>query len=162
MPLSPEQTGNILPPPLEFVCEVKAALRAPLEVGPTPSGLRRIVDIAEGRFEGPLLRGTILAGGADWQILRTDGVAELQAHYVLKTEDGVLIQVRNRGLRHGPEEVLRRIAAGDAVNPSEYYFRTTPVFEAPAGRYEWLNRSIFVATAARFAASVIVRVFRVC
>jgi hypothetical protein len=150
----------VIQPELEFVCELTAALAQPIEVGATPSGLRRIVNIVEGSFEGPLLRGSILPGGADWQIIRTDGVAELQAHYVLKTDDGVLIQVRNRGLRHGPEEILRRIAEGGRVDPSEYYFRTTPVFEAPAGRYEWLNRSVFVAMAARYAASVTVRIFR--
>jgi hypothetical protein len=150
-----------MPPELEFVCELRAALARPIEVGATPSGLRRIVNIVDGSFEGPLLCGTILAGGADWQIIRSDGVAELQAHYALETDDGVLIQVRNRGLRHGPEEVLKRIAEGAAVDPSEYYFRTTPVFEAPAGRYEWLNRSVFIATAARHADSVAVRIFRV-
>jgi hypothetical protein len=148
-------------PELEFVCEIRAAVAAPVEVGRTPAGLRRIVDIAGGEFEGPLVRGTILAGGADWQILRDDGLAELHAHYVLKTDDGVLIQVRNRGLRHGPPEVMRRVAAGQHVDPSEYYFRTVPVFEAPQGAYEWLNRSVFVATAEREAARVIVRVFRV-
>lgn len=148
-------------PELEFVCEIRAAVAAPVEVGRTPAGLRRIVQIVEGSFEGPLLRGTILPGGADWQILRGDGVVELHAHYVLNTDDGVLIQVRNRGFRHGPEEVLRRINEGRHVDPSEYYFRTTPVFEAPAGRYEWLNRNIFVATAEREPARVIVRVFRV-
>ena len=148
-------------PALEFVCEIRAMVKAPVEVGRMPGGLRRIVDIAEGTFEGPLLRGTILAGGADWQILRDDGVAELHAHYVLKTEDGVLIQVRNRGLRHGPEEVLRRIAAGESVDPAEYYFRAVPVFEAPQGPYEWLNRNVFVAAAERYAANVVVRVFRV-
>jgi hypothetical protein len=152
----------VAPPELEFVCELKAALARPIEVGATPSGVRRIVAIADGSFQGPLLRGTILPGGADWQIIRTDGVAELQAHYVLKTDDGILIQVRNRGLRHGPEEVLKRIAEGAGVDPSEYYFRTTPVFEAPAGRYEWLNRSVFVATAARHAFAVAVQIFRVC
>ena len=148
-------------PELAFVCEIRAAVTDPVEVGRTPAGLRRIVDISEGTFEGPLMRGTILPGGADWQILRSDGLAELQAHYVLKTDDGVLIQVRNRGLRHGPEEVLRRIAAGDHVDPAEYYFRAAPVFEAPEGRYDWLNRSVFVATAERQARFVIVRVFRV-
>lgn len=149
------------PPQLEFVCEIRAAVAAPREVGRTPAGVGRIVDIVEGTFEGPRLRGSILPGGADWQILRDDGVAELHAHYVLKTEDGVLIQVRNRGLRHGPPEVLRRIAEGQAVDPSEYYFRTAPVFEAPAGRYEWLNRGVFVATAEREAARVVVGVFQV-
>ena len=149
-------------PALEFIFELKAALKAPVEVGRTPAGLRRIVEIAEGTFEGPLLRGVILPGGADWQILRTDGVAELHAHYVLQTDDGALIQVRNRGLRHGPPAVLERIAAGESVDPAAYYFRTTPEFEAPEGRYEWLNRSAFVAAAERFAASVTVRVYRVC
>jgi Protein of unknown function (DUF3237) len=148
-------------PELEYICELTAVVGAPVEVGPTPAGLRRIVNIIEGRFQGPLLRGTILAGGADWQIIRTDGVAELHAHYVLQTDDGVLIQVRNRGLRHGPMEVLKRIAEGGRVDPSEYYFRTTPVFEAPAGRYEWLNRSVFAATAERHADRVIARIFRV-
>ncbi len=150
------------PPELEFVCEVNARVAAPMVVGPTPAGLRRIVDIVEGSFAGPLLRGTILPCGSDWQILRPDGVAELHAHYVLQTHDGVLIQVRNRGLRHGSEEVLRRIAEGGHVDPSEYYFRTSPVFEAPSGPYEWLNRSIFVATAERASLSVTVRIFRVC
>lgn len=148
-------------PALEFVCELRASVSAPLVVGQTPAGLRRVVDILEGSFDGPLLRGTIMPGGADWQILRSDGVAELHAHYVLKTHDGILIQVRNRGLRHGPEEVLRRIAEGEPVEPSEYYFRTVPVFEAPEGAYAWLNRSVFVGTAERRSASVKVRIFRV-
>ena len=149
-------------PALEFICEIRAGVGPAIELGRTPAGLRRIVDIIEGSFEGPLLRGNLLPGGADWQILRADGVAELHAHYILKTDDGVLIQVRNRGLRHGAEETLRRIAAGEKVNPVEYYFRATPVFEAPEGRYEWLNRSIFAATAERYAAAVMVRVFRIC
>lgn len=149
------------PPALEFVCEIRAVVDPPIDVGPVAGGFRRIVDIKEGAFEGPLLRGTILPGGADWQILRSDGVAELHAHYVLKTDDGVLIQVRNRGLRHGPAAVLQRIAAGDAVDPAEYYFRAAPLFEAPEGRYDWLNRGIFVATAERQQLLVIVRVFLV-
>jgi hypothetical protein len=148
-------------PELEFVCELNATLAAAIEIGHTPAGLRRIVTLIEGTFEGPLLRGTILPGGVDWQIIRADGVAELDAHYVLKTADGVLIRVQNGGLRHGPAEVLKRIADGGNVDPSEYYFRTTPVFEAPAGPYEWLNRSIFTATAHRKASSVIVAIFRV-
>lgn len=148
------------PPELEFVCEIQARVAAPVVVGQTPAGLRRIVDIIDGAVQGPLLRGSIMPGGADWQILRSDGVAELHAHYVLKTHDGVLIQVRNRGLRHGPEEVLRRIAEGGHADPSEYYFRAAPVFEAPAGPYEWLNRNIFVATAERAATTVTLRIFR--
>ncbi len=149
------------PPALEFTCELNATLAAAIEIGHTPAGLRRIVTLTGGTFEGPLLRGTILPGGVDWQIFRGDGVAELDAHYVLKTDDGVLIRVRNCGLRHGPAEVLKRIAEGANVDPSEYYFRTTPEFEAPAGPYEWLNRSVFTATAHRKAGSVMVGIFRV-
>lgn len=150
------------PPELEFVCEVQARVAAPVLVGPTPAGLRRVVDILEGSFDGPLLRGAILPGGADWQIVRPDGVVELHARYLLRTHDGVLVQVNNRGLRHGPEEVLRRIAEGGHADPGEYYFRTTPVFEAPSGPYEWLNRNIFVATAVRASLGVTVRIFRIC
>jgi hypothetical protein len=153
---------NPMIPSLELVLNLKCNLLEAIEVGLTPSGLRRVVDILDGVFEGPLLRGTVLPGGADWQVLRHDDVTELQAHYMLRTDDGVLIQVRNRGLRHGPQEVLRRIAEGAPVDPAEYYCRTTPVFEAPAGRYEWLNRSVFTATAARHSRAIEIAMFRVC
>jgi hypothetical protein len=91
----------------------------------------------------------MLRGGADWQVVRSDGVAELHALYVLQTDDGVRIQVENHGLRHGPEAVMRRLAAGEEVDPSEYYFRAAPRFSAPAGKYEWLNRSLFLCTGTR-------------
>jgi phage tail protein X len=79
------------------------------------------------------LRGTVLPGGADWQIVRPDGVTELQAHYILHTHDRALIQVRNRGLRHGPADTLDRIANREALDPFTYYCRTTPIFEALPG-----------------------------
>jgi hypothetical protein len=150
----------MLEPVLEFLCEIRCELAPPLEFGPTYSGFRRVVDIRGGVFAGASLRGTV-RGGADWQVTRNDGVVELQARYVLLTDDGVPIQVRNRGLRHGPEEVLRRIAEGEAVDAQEYYCRTTPVFDAPQGKYEWLNRSVFVATAERSASFIRLHVYRV-
>jgi len=82
-------------------------------------------------------------------VVRADGVAELHALYVLETHDGVRIQVENHGMRHGPEAVLRRLAAGEPVDPSEYYFRAAPRFSAPAGKYDWLNRSLFLCTGTR-------------
>ena len=151
----------MMQPVLEFVCEIHCELSSPVDVGVTPTGLRRIVDILAGTFTGPSLRGTIRAGGADWQAVRADGVVELQAHYVLLTDDGVLIQVKNRGLRHGSEDVLRRIAEGYPVDAQEYYCRTTPVFEAPQGKYDWLNRSVFAAAAERSASSICLHVYRV-
>ena len=149
-------------PELEFVYHLEADLAPIVTLGDTPAGIRRLVDILTGTFEGPHIRGTIRPGGADWQIVRPDAVTELHAHYILKTDDGVLIQVRVRGLRRGPAEVLRRVAAGESVSPSEYYFRIAPVFEAPAGRYDWLNRSVFVGHGERFANGVRLTVFRVC
>lgn len=148
-------------PELEFVFEAMVTVAAPIEIGTTPQGRRRVIHITGGRFAGPRLRGTVVPGGADWQVIRPDGVTELTALYELKTDDGTLIHVANRGLRHGPPEVMQRLARGDPVDPASYYFRTTPVFEAPSGPYEWLNRSIFTATGARSASEVQVRVFEI-
>jgi Protein of unknown function (DUF3237) len=131
------------------------------ELGDTPHGRRRVIAITGGRFAGDELRGRVLAGGADWQVIRADGVAELDARYTLETEDGALIYVSNFGYRHGPAEVLQRLAAGEPVDPSLYYMRTTPRFETGAARYSWLNALICVATGARRAASVELEVFAV-
>ena len=79
----------------------------------------------------------------------------------IETDDGALIQIRNKGLRHGPVEVMRRLVAGEDVDPSEYYFRTVPEFIAPDGPYEWLNRSIFICSGARYANSIKLWVWRV-
>jgi hypothetical protein len=91
----------------------------------------------------------VLPGGADWQIVRGDGVSQLEARYTLETDDGALIYVRNVGLRHGPPEVLAKLAAGEPVDPSRYYMRTTPAFETGDERYRWLNKLVCVATGAR-------------
>jgi hypothetical protein len=148
-------------PGYEYICELNAHLEAPIVIGATPAGLKRMVPITGGRFEGPQLRGTGVPGGADWQYQRSDGVWVLEAIYLLRTDDGVTIQVRNHGLRHGPPAVMHRLAAGEPVNPSEYYFRATPSFDAPAGRYEWLNRGIFVCTGVRYPDAVKLWVWRV-
>jgi Protein of unknown function (DUF3237) len=148
-------------PDLELLLELRAELGTAIVVGPTPEGLRRVVPIRGGAFEGPRLRGEVLAGGADWQYVRNDDVTVVEAQYLLRTHDEVLLQVHNRGLRHGPAEVLRRLSAGDPVDPSEYYFRAAPSFSAPAGPYEWLNRSLFVCSGARRALSVELRFYRV-
>ena len=102
-----------------------------------------------------------MPGGADWQYVRGDGVVELVARYSIRTDDGTEIAVTNRGLRRAPPEVMERMARGEAVDPALVYFRTVPTFEAPAGAYEWLNRSVFVATAARLPDKVQIRVFEV-
>ena len=131
------------------------------DLGETPLGRRRIIGITGGKFTGTRLSGRILPGGADWQVIRSDGVAYLDARYTLETDDGALIYVNNKGYRHGPKEVIERMARGEAVDPGLYYMRATPWFETSAPRYAWLNRAICVATGARRPAAVELDIFEV-
>ncbi len=153
--------GELCAPGLEFVLELRVDIGATAEIGRTTSGVRRMVPITGGTFSGPRLSGRVLAGGADWQLVLPDGITRVDAHYVLETDDGVRIEVRNQGTRHGPPGVLERIASGERVDPREYYFRTTPRFQPFDGSYEWLERSIFVGSAERYADLVIVKVWMV-
>ncbi len=146
---------------LQPLLRAEVTLAPPQELGDSPLGRRRIIPITGGSFRGEKLAGRGLPGGADWQVIRADGVAELDARYTLETDDRALIYVRNFGYRHGPAEVLQRLAAGEPVDPSLYYMRTTPRFETGAERYRWLNRLICVATGARRAAAVELEVFEV-
>jgi len=145
---------------MAFAFKAEITLDKPMELGNTQHGNRRIIPITGGSFEGPEIKGTIVRGGADWQIVRADGVAELEAKYTLRTNDDALINVLNRGYRHGPPEVLKRLAKGEPVNPKEYYFRCTPVFETSAEKYNWLNRYIFVGTGERKADRVILDFYK--
>jgi hypothetical protein len=146
---------------LEPLLKASISLAPAQELGEAPFGRRRIVPISGGSFSGARLRGRVLPGGADWQLVRADGVADLDARYTLETDDGALIYVRNRGYRHGPAEVIRRLAAGETVDPSLYYMRTTPRFETGDARYAWLNRIICVGTASRLPQAVHLEVFEV-
>jgi hypothetical protein len=144
----------------EFAFKAEITLDKVLELGNTQHGNRRIIPITGGSFEGPQIQGTILPGGADWQIIRTDSVAELEARYTLQTSDNALIYVLNRGYRHGPPEVMQRLSKGEPVDPKEYYFRATPVFETSAENYKWLTRYIFIATGERRADRVILDFYK--
>ena len=148
-------------PSFRFLYTSQVSLDPPLEVGPSPYGRRRIIPILGGTFQGPRMSGEVLPGGADWQVIRQDGVTELEARYTLKTHDGALIYVTNRGLRHGPPKVMERLMAGDRVDPREYYFRAVPRFETGARGYAWLNRMIGLATGERRAKEVIITVYEV-
>ena len=148
-------------PGLEFAFEVTAEIGAPQDLGMTPHGRRRIIPVLGGRLEGPAIRGRILPGGADWQILRADGAAELDARYTLETDDGALIYVSNRGMRSGSPEVLARLNAGETVDPGSYYFRTVAQFETGAARYQWLTQAIFISAAERYPDRVVIRFWRV-
>src|SRR3954465_15248670 len=113
---------NMEQPKLEFAFELKVEVGNIEELGRVAKGIRKIIPITGGSFEGPEIKGSILPGGYDWQLLRSDDVAEVEARYVLQTDDGALITIVNTGLRYGPSEVMQRMAKGEEVDPSEYYF----------------------------------------
>jgi hypothetical protein len=146
--------AELAPPKLEFIFAAHVMVDQPLDLGDVGKGGRRIVPITGGDFSGPQLRAKVLPGGADWQVLRGDGVAELEARYTLRTDDGALIFVRNLALRHGPADVIAALAAGRAVDPTRYYFRGVTFFETSAARYAWITKSIIVCTGEREPAGV--------
>lgn len=149
-------------PNLEFVTELRVKVAAPVEVGQLAEGKRRIIDIVGGSFEGPMLRGMVRAGGADWQLVRSDNVAVLDARYTLETDSGVTVYVQNRGIRYAETSVMERLMKGEQVAASEYYFCSTPAFETEAAELQWLRRSIFVGVGARLSDLVVIQVWRVC
>ncbi len=122
-------------PQLEFALQLRVTLGETFSIENTQHGRRTVIPITGGTFEGPLLKGTILNGGADYQ-LNTENRTELEAIYCIKTDDNVYIHVRNRGI----------IANGkDASGNPTFYFKAAPQFEAPAdSRYGWLNDALFV------------------
>ena len=151
--MSPDQIAPVTPT-LELLGRFRAELGGPLELGHTVWGRRRVIPIADGDFEGPELRGTILPGGADWQVVHPDGMATIDTRYTLQTHDGALISVATQGVRHGPPAVLARIAAGELVDPADYYFRVSIRYEVAEAEYAWLNRIVAVASAIRLANAV--------
>ena len=129
-------------------------------LGATPTGERRVVPISGGTFDSAEgWRGQVLPGGADWQLLRSDGVLEVDARYVLQDERGARVQVISQGLRHGPPDVIAALARGEAVDPSQYYFRTAMRFETAAAALVHLNHVIAVGIGAREARLVRLDVF---
>jgi len=127
----------------------------PQKIGVVPQGTRVIAPITGGTFEGPRLRGKVLPGGGDWLLTRYDGVLELDLRITLEANDGALIYMTSFGLRHGPPEVLAALARGESVDPSKYYFRTAPRFEASTPQYAFLNRVVAIASGDRRASGPI-------
>ena len=152
---------SLVKPDLEFVFGLNARLGEVIVIGESPEGLRRMIPILDGTFDGQNFRGEVLGGGADWQYVRSDGVTIAEAVYLLKAHDGALIQIRNRGVRYGPAEVIHRLTAGEHVDPAEYYFRASPTFLVSPGQYDWLNKNVFVMTGARYARSIELWCYRV-
>ena len=141
---------EVAAPGTELIMEVYVTISAAVTVGPSEHGIRRYIPITGGRFAGAGVRGEVLAGGADWQLGRADNIVEVNAIFSIRSDDGAVIEVENQGI----------IAP---ANGGIGYARTSPRFHAPQGKYEWLNKTLFVGTIAPAAESgaVIIRIFKV-
>jgi len=153
----------LLPEPsLTRVYRLEATLGEPLDLGDLAQGRRRIVPLTGGTFAGPELNGKLLPGSsADWQIVLPDGTALGDIRYTLQTDDGDLLLVRSRGVRHGPADVLARLARGEDVDPSEYTFRTSTQIETAAAGLDWLNKGVFISVGGRQATGVVYETYLV-
>ena len=142
--------SDLAAPRLEHVADLDIELAETMEVGETGAGERRVIPIIGGTVKGPRLNGRIRPAGADFQIIRPNGVAELHACYVIEADGGELISVENRGIRHGPPELIARLRRGEEVDPDLIYFRTLPRFETASPRHHFLNRHLFIGIGARY------------
>jgi hypothetical protein len=153
----------VLPDPsLTRVYRLEATLGEALELGEIAEGRRRIVPLTGGTFTGPELNGSLLAGSsADWQLVLPDGTALGDIRYTLQTDDGDLLYVQSRGVRHGSAEVLARLARGENVDASEYTFRTATQIETAAPALDWLNKGVFISVGGREPGAVIYETYLV-
>lgn len=160
----PVDDGSPSAPGLRLTLEVRAQVGEPIEIGGIDHRRRRIVPIIGGTFEGRgnlNVRGRVQAGGSDAQIIHDDGLTEADAQYVLETDSGLLVYVRNRGLRHASADVMARLLAGQRVDPALVYFRTVPTFETSAPELQLLTRSIFIGSGERYPTEVVLRFWKV-
>ena len=151
-------------PTLEPVADLTVFVATPIEAGQVTGlnsrGRRRIIPITGGKVTGQLT-GTVLPGGADFQMVVSDTCADLDARYLLQLDNGEHIFVMNRALRRGSVEDIAKLVRGEPVDPAAIYFRCAPTFEVSSPALAWLTESLFVGTGARFPDRVEMRFFRV-
>ena len=140
-------------PKLEFAFTIKLSLDRRFWIRPTDTGATRAgIYVKDGTFEGPNIRGIVVPGsGADWPLVRPNGVIDFDARYMLQEDDGSVIYLQNRGFRWGSKEVMDAMARNEPVDHADYYFRTSTKFEAPEGKHDWLNRTVIVGGGQRKA-----------
>ena len=153
---------NHFPPPPALVpmTQIRCQVGALVTLGTAPLGERRYVPLGGGSARGPELNGTLVEGGVDWQIARGGGVLEIAAHYVIRADDGGLIEVRSEGLRHGPPAVMEQLARGESVPRDDYFFRTLVRFTTGASAWQHLNKVMAIACGQREARLVLLDVYR--
>jgi hypothetical protein len=137
-------------PELEYAFTMQVDLGHREHWGPTPAGGgRAFVPVLGGTIDGPLLTGKVRPYGGDWPYVRMDNVVVFDAHYGWEASDGTLIHVRNQGYRHSTKEVMDRLAAGETMDPRNYYHRSSPTFDCVVGPHDWLTRTMFVCVGDR-------------
>ena len=147
---------------LEFALEIRMSLGARMHIPLAHGYTRGAVLVQGGTFSGPGLSGTLVEGsGGDFPLVRRDGGGRFDSQYLLRTDDGAYILKRSAGVRHADPAVIRRLMAGEEVDPHAYYMRMTPRFEAPAGPYDWLNRTLFVGVGRRNPTGSLFRFWKV-
>lgn len=145
----------------EFLFTLTIELAGTHRIGETQYGRRNVDFFSGGTFEGPKMRGRIIAGGSDLILRRVDGAMQPDVRLTLETDDGALVLVTYRGIRHGSPEVMERIARGEEVEPSQYYLRNTPYFETASRKYDWLNRIVAVGVGRRLPNSAVYEVYEI-
>ena len=150
-------------PALEHVCDLAVTIDAPVEVGSTAMGLRRMIPITGGTVTGPRMQGRIVPGGADFQLIVGDGTqAHLDARYVLELDDGTRVFVQNKALRVASAEDSAKIRRGEPVDPTRVYFRCQPSFEASTSQWSWLAEHQFIGVGLRLPDAVHLSFYKVC
>jgi Protein of unknown function (DUF3237) len=145
----------------KYVFTITARIGDVTTAGDTGHGVRRIIPIIGGEVCGENVNGKVLAFGADFQIIRPNELIELEAKYAFETDDGATVYVENKGIRFGPVDLLQKLKRGEPVDPKLIYFRTVPKFETGHASYRWLMENLFIASAARHAARVVIDVHQV-
>lgn len=146
-------------PGLDFAFTIEAEIDAPLSSGTSPDGERLHIPITGGRVFGPRLTGRVLPGGSDWPVIAPDGTSRIEARYTIEAEDGTPIYVVNKGLRVSSDDVRTRLRSGETVDPSEFYMRAAPVFDAPSGPHRWLTERLFICSLAPMGRTIRIDVY---
>jgi hypothetical protein len=144
--------------------DIVVDLNPRLNFGPGPAGQRVLFGAAGGTFDGPTLRGEVLAGGGDWAVFRPDGVMMLDVRLALRTHDGALVHMTYGGRWATPPELRADMAdpvKRYQVDPGRYYFRTNPLFETGAEPYAWLNNIVCVGKGYLVERGIAYRVFEI-
>lgn len=152
---------NLTVPQLNFFADLSVQVDKPQEVGQVLHGIRRLIPIVGGMVQGQGWTGRVLAGGADFQLIVNERMAELDARYVVEVDGGDLVYVQNRAVRTAAPEVMAKLVRGEVVDPQSVYFRCSPRFETASPALAWISERLFIGTGARLPDQVVMRFYEV-